>query len=111
MVSTGGTIERTMLMRRQASGENDPSSGIVHQKEAKPIIIDGQFNIYSVAVLADEKHVVSGDDLGKIRRWRIEDGKKVGRAMNAGNRVLNIAVSRDGKVVSYVSRGTRRRRM
>ena len=86
-------------MRRQVSGENDPSSSIVHQKEAKPIIIDGQFNIYSVAVLADGKHVVSGDGEGKIRRWRIENGKKVGTAMDAGSGVLNIAVARDGKLI------------
>jgi len=90
-------VERMMLMGRQESSENDPSSGIVHQKEAEQIVIDGRDNIYSVAFLSDGKHVVSGGVEGKIRRWCIEDGKEVGTAMDAGNVVVNIAVSRDGK--------------
>jgi len=90
-----------MLMRRQepSDPENDSSSSIVHRKEAKPIVIDGREDMNSVAVLADGKHVVSGDGGGKIRRWRIEDGKEVGTAMNAGSVVYDIAVSRDGKVI------------
>jgi len=95
MVSTGW-VERTMLMRTQESSE---SSSIVHQQKARPIVIDGQDEIYSVVVLADGKHVVSGGEEGKIRCWHIEDGKEVGTAMDVGSRVLNIAVSRDGKVI------------
>jgi len=87
-----------MLTRTQAN-ENDPSSSTVHRKEAEPIVIEGRYHILSVAVLADGKHVVSGDKEGKIRRWRIEDGKEVGTAMDAGNVVFSIAVSRDGKVI------------
>ena len=99
----GGAIERTMLKRSQASSENEPtgeSSSIrVHQEEAEPIVIDGQEDIYSVALLADGKHVVSGGPEGKIRRWRIEDGMEVGTPMVTGSTVLNIAVSPDGKVI------------
>jgi len=42
---------------------------------------------------------VSGGEEGKIRRWRIGDGKEVGTAMDAESGVLSIAVSRDGKVI------------
>ena len=98
MVSTG-RVERAMLMRTQESGENSSSSSIVHRKEAKPVEIDGQDYIYSVVVLADGKHVLSGGREGKIRRWRIEDSKEVGRAMDARSPVLGIAVLRDGKVI------------
>jgi len=83
-------------MRRQESRENDPSSRIVHRK-VEQIVIDSRYDIYSVAFLTDGKHFVSGDREGKIRRWRTEDGKEVGTAMDAGSDVLNIAVSRDGK--------------
>ena len=95
MVSTG-RVERTVLMRTQESSD---SSSIVHQQEAEPIVIDGRDKIHSIAVLVDGKHVVSGDEDGKIRRWRIEDGKEVGTPMDAGSIVLDIAVSRDGRVV------------
>ena len=81
------------------SSENDPSSSIVHRKEAKSIIIDGRDYTRSVSFLADGTHFVSGDREGKIRRWRIEDGKEVGTAMDAGSDVRDIAVSRDGKVI------------
>ena len=47
----------------------------------------------------DGKHVVSGDDEGNIRRWRIEDGNEAAAPLNAKGRVFNIAVSRDGKWV------------
>ena len=98
MVSRG-RVERTMLTRTQGSNENDPSSSTVHRKGAKSIVIDGRDDVYSVAVLVDGKHVVSGDGDRKIRRWRIEDGKEVGTAMDAGSTVFNIAVSRDGKLI------------
>jgi len=86
-------------MRKQVSSEISSSSGIVHQQEAKPIVIDGRDYIRSVAFLLDGKHVVSGGEEGEIRRWRIEDGKEVGTPMDARSRVVNIAVSRDGKVI------------
>ena len=86
-----------MLTRTQESGENSSSSGIVHRKEAGPIVIKVQHPIHSVAVLVDGKHVVSGDVKRKIRRWRIEDGEEVGTSMDAGYWYFKIAVSRDGK--------------
>ena len=55
--------------------------------------------IYSVVVLADGNHVLSGGREGKIRRWRIEDGKEVGTAMDARGPVFSIAVLRNGKVI------------
>jgi len=88
-------------MRSQELSKNSSSSSIVqvHRKEAGPTVIDGQGAIRSVVLLVDGHHVVSGGDEGKIRRWRIEDGKEVGAPMDAGSPVFNIAVSRDGKVI------------
>ncbi|KAI9573369.1 hypothetical protein HD554DRAFT_2310612 [Boletus coccyginus] len=82
---------------KNESSENSSSSSVVHRKEATPIVIDGRDKIYSVAVPADGKYLVSGGDEGKIRRWRIEDGKEVGTAIDG--RILNIAISRDGKFI------------
>ena len=98
MVSTG-RVQRTMLTKTQESSRNSSPSSIVNQKETKPIVIDGLDDILSVALLVDGKHIVSGDVKGKIRRWRIEDGKEVGTSMDAGSGVLNIAVSRDGRLI------------
>jgi WD40 repeat protein len=62
--------------------------------------------IWSVAFLVDGKHIVGGGTEGKIRRWRVEDGKEVGTPMATGNGVCNIAVSRDGRwVVGGTSEG------
>ena len=88
-MSTWGDNEGT-LTRSPESSEVQPSS-------AKMIEVDGRGSIYTVALLVDEKHVVSGGDEGKIRRWRVEDGMEVGTPMDAGSTVFNIAVSRDGK--------------
>ena len=86
----------TIITGTQESSED---SSFAHQKEAKRIKIDGRENIYSVAFLANGKHVVSGGKEKKIRRWRVEDGKEVGTPMDAGSEVRNIAVSRDEKWV------------
>jgi len=88
-----------MLTKTPESSGASPSPGIVHRKEAKLIVVDGRDVIHSLAVLADGKHVVSGGAEQKIRRSRIEDGKEVGTAMDAGSTVYDIAVSRDGKVI------------
>ena len=98
------TVQNVILTRTQESSED---SSFAHQKEPKPIEIDGRQNMYSVAFLADGQHVVSGGWEGKIRRWRVADGKEVpGTPMDAGSPVLNIAVSRNGKwVVSGVPSG------
>ena len=77
---------------------------MVRLQGAQPIIINGRDYICSVAFLADGKHFVSGDNEGKIRTWRIQDGNEVGMPMDAENIVYDIAVSRDGK---WIVSGTR----
>ena len=70
----------------------------------KTIKTSSRGRISTVAFLVDGKHVVSGDEAGKIRRWRVEDGMQVGTPMDVGSWVRNIAVSRDGKwIVSGTS--------
>ena len=56
--------------------ENPILTGPRDEPETKPIEIDG---IYSVAFLADGRHIVSGGEEGKIRRWRVEDGRETGK--------------------------------
>ena len=97
----GRTVESAILTGTQESSED---GSFTHQKEAKPIKIDSRENIHAVAFLADGKHAVSGDEQGKIRRWRVEDGREVGTPMDAGSPVHNIAASQDGK---WVVSGTR----
>jgi len=92
-------MEKMMLMGTQEPSENNPHSRIVQQSGAEQIITKDWDTIFPVVVLIDGKHVVSGADEGKIRCWRIEDGKEVGRPMYAGGAVLSIAVSQDGKWV------------
>ena len=90
----GRTVESAILTGTQESSED---SSCAHPKESKPIEIDGRQNIYSVAFLGDSKHVVSGGQEGKICRWRVEDGRKVGRPMDTRSPILCIALSRDGQ--------------
>ena len=84
----------------------ESSSKSVRRRGINPIVIElgGRENTQSVAFLVDGKHVVSGGYSGKIRYWRVEDGKEVGMAMDAGTLVCNMAVSRDGK---WIVSGTR----
>ena len=99
----GKRAESAILTGTKDSSED---GSFAHQKEAKPIVIDGGYFIYSVAFLDDGKHVVSGGSEGKIRRWRVEDGREVGTPMNAGIIVYSIAVSRDEKwIVSGTDNG------
>jgi WD40 repeat protein len=86
------TVESGILTRTHESSEDGP---FAHQNEAKPIVIDGQEYIRSVAFLAEGKRVVSSGDK-YIRSWWVGDGQEVGMLMDAGP-VLDIAVSRDGK--------------
>ena len=82
------------------------ASGSFHQKETRVIEIDDQENIYSVSFLVDGKRIVGGGRRGKIRCWRVEDGREVGTPMDAGSAVCSVAVSRDGKwVVSGTESG------
>jgi WD40 repeat protein len=99
----GKTVESAIPTGIQESSED---SSFAHQKEAKAIEIDGRDSIYSVAFLVDGKHVVGSGLGGKIRRWRVEDGREVGTPMDAERPVFNIAVSQDEKwVVSGTDSG------
>jgi WD40 repeat protein len=102
----GRTFKSMTLTGRQETSRRDnrPASSNSDQKERKPIEIDSRVSIYSVAFLADGKHVVSGGEEGKIRCWRVEDGQEVGTPIDVGNAVFNIAVSQDEK---WVVSGTR----
>ena len=102
----GETLKSAILTGSLESRENSSKSSSVHKSEVTPIEIVGQGYISSFAFLVDGKHVVSGGQEGKIRRWRVEDGKEVGSPMDAGSDVFNIAVSRDGKwIISGTERG------
>ena len=95
------------LTRTRESSKSSSSSSNVHQKTAEVIRIDAQVETWAVACLVDGKHIVSGGEEGKIRRWRIEDGQEVGTPMDAKSPVLDIAVSQDGKwVVSGARSGS-----
>ena len=79
------------------TNESSEDGSFAHQKAPKPIVIDGRDDIHTVAFLDDGKQVVSGGRAGKIRRWRMEDGREVGAPMNGGSSVFDIAVSPDEK--------------
>ena len=49
--------------------------------------------MYSVAFLADGRHIASGGEEGKTLRWRVEDGRETGTPMDVGYTVFNIAAS------------------
>ena len=109
------TIESMILIGTQESSGrgNRPVSDSENsdQKEAKPIKIDVRDFIYSVAFLDDGKHLVSGGQEGKIRRWRVESGQEVGTPMDAGSPVLSIAVSESDRVQSSQRSGACSRRL
>ena len=99
----GKRAESAILTGTKDSSED---GSFAHQKEAKPIIIDGGYFIYSVAFLDDGKHVVSGGWERKVRRWRAEYGREVGMPMDVGSDVYSIAVSPDEKwIVSGADNG------
>ena len=97
----GKRAESAILTGTKESSED---SSFAHQKEPKPIVINGRSVIHSVAFLDDGKRVISGSSEGKIRRWRMEDGREVGTPMDARSVVSNIAVSRDEKWIVSVTR-------
>ncbi|KAG9315540.1 WD40-repeat-containing domain protein [Chiua virens] len=67
------------------------------QNVRKAIEIDGRDEIHSVAFLMEGKHVLSGGQEEKIRRWRLKDGKEVGQPIDVGGWANTIAISEDGK--------------
>ena len=86
----GKRAESAILMGTKELSEGSP---FAHQKEPKLIVINGRSVIHSVAFLDDGKHVISSGSEGKIRHWRMEDGREVGTPMDARSVVSNIAVS------------------
>lgn len=78
MVSTSGVAKTGpgILMGTRGSSKTS-ASGSFYQKETRLIEIDDQENIYSVSFLVDGKRIVGGGRRGKIRCWRVEDGREV----------------------------------
>ena len=72
-------------------------------KTAKLIEIDGKYEWNSIAFVGEAGYIVGGDGK-KIRRWKVNDGKEVGKPMNVGYIIHSIAASRDGK---WIVSGTR----
>ena len=78
--------------------ENEVSSRIEVGKGESIKIVQRHEAIGSVAFVTDGDYIVGGGGGGgMIRRWRVKDGKEVGRPIDAGSEVRSIAVSRDGK--------------
>ena len=49
--------------------------------------------VYSVTVLPNGKHIMSGGEEGMIQHWHMKDSKEMKMPMNVGSQVLNIAMS------------------
>ena len=100
---------RYILTGTRASSGNSSSSSNVQRTGAQLIDIGQYDTICAVAFLDDGKHIVGGGKGGRVRRWRIEDGKEVGSIMcmrGVESPICDIAVSRDGKwVVSGMESG------
>ncbi|KIJ12550.1 hypothetical protein PAXINDRAFT_82754 [Paxillus involutus ATCC 200175] len=61
------------------------------------LVLLGHTNwISSIAFLPDGKEVISGSSDGSARRWSVEDGCEVGRAMLEEGSVVAVAASSDG---------------
>jgi WD40 repeat protein len=97
-VQTSATNEREVLKYTQELNESNVTI------DANPIEIVAQDRMYSVAFLVDGEHVVSGGREKKIRQWQVEDGKEVGKPIDAGSDILDLAVTQDGK---WIVCGTR----
>ena len=62
------------------------------------ISIDSQHRIYSITFSDDGKQVLGGGVEGILRRWRVDDGRQIGRGVRAnGAKIYAVAVSLDGK--------------
>ena len=84
-----------------SSDESKPPSII----EPKPIIVEN--TISSIALVADGQQFVSGDENGKIRCWRTEDGVEVGAQMDAESAICCLATSQDGKWIVTGTKSSR----
>jgi WD40 repeat protein len=90
------TNEIEVTMNTQASDGKSSTSNIA--PDANPIQIAVQDTMKSVAFLADGEHVMSAGLQGNVRRWRVADGKEVGKSMaRVGSPIRGLAVSQDDK--------------
>ena len=65
---------------------------------SRTIEIDARHTIYSLAFVKGAKQVLSGGSEGKLRRWRVSDGGKIGEPIQGGGgEIYAVAVSPDGK--------------
>jgi hypothetical protein len=94
-VRASATNEREVPVDTQVS--NEKSSTSIVATDTNTIEIKAEDLIYSVAFLADGEHVVSEGRENKIRQRRVEDGKEVGKPMDAGSAIWDLAVTHDGK--------------
>ena len=53
--------------------------------------------VNSVLFTNDGKQVLSGDEEGMLRRWRVDDGQEVGEPFRAKGEIFTAALSPDGK--------------
>jgi WD40 repeat protein len=97
-VQASPTNERELLMDTQESNGKSSISNVA--TDASSIEIVAQDLISSVAFLADGEHIVGGGDEKKIRQWRVKDGKEVGKPMDAGSAICDMAVTPDGKRIA-----------
>ena len=67
-----------------------PTQGIIEIKCSKRAV-------YSVLFTNDGKQVLSGDEEGMLRRWRVDDGQEVGEPFRAKGEIYAAALSPDGK--------------
>ncbi|KAG9311981.1 WD40-repeat-containing domain protein [Chiua virens] len=86
-------------------GPQTSSAMTSQQNVRKTIEIDGRDEICSVAFLMEGKHVLSGGNEEKIRRWRLEDGQEIARPIDVGGLANAIAVSSDEKWIVGGSSG------
>ncbi|KAG9308532.1 WD40-repeat-containing domain protein [Chiua virens] len=84
----------------------EPSAMVSQLNVRKTIEIDGRDEIHSVAFLTEDRHILSGGNEEKIRRWRLEDGQEIARPIDVGGWANAITVSSDGKwIVGGSGRG------
>lgn len=85
-------------MACQSSDGRQSASMMMVMKLPIDLPNDGLDFAYSITFLADGQYVVEGGFEGKIRCWRVDDGREAGKLMKTGDvDVLSLAVTRDGK--------------
>ncbi|KAG9309793.1 quinon protein alcohol dehydrogenase-like superfamily [Chiua virens] len=91
------------LIYSRSSTPSPPPMPMEPRIRSRLIEIDGQECIYSVAFLADGRHILGGGYERKIRCWEADNGNEVmGTPMLVGGSVHDIAVSSDGKWIAGI---------